>query len=88
MLLMIATINPPGQLVANSFQKPNTLELDQLDAKIIFPNSQLVLRSNGLKPGIQCTEKILCSPFDFKGNHRIIGYNDGPYVQIMGRYRE
>ena len=62
-------------------------EPQQVDRKILFPDSQGHIFAHDFSPRIKRAYNIFRPAFHFEGNNMIVGNNDGSHVQVVRCYR-
>ena len=69
--------------MSQRLQKIMLIQPDESQAEIFFVHRQLHLVGDRGHPGIQCTQKLVGTPFHFEGNDRAVGNDNGPYIEIV-----
>ena len=73
----------PGEFAAQCLQEIVFVQPDEVDAKSLFPDSQLHFFCHDLTPAVECAEKTVRTSFEFKGDDGIVGHHNRPDVQVM-----
>ena len=81
--LLISGIQTPGQLVSQGLQEIVFVEPYQADGKLLAAYGELDLFIHDLFSGIQGTEELVRTAFDFKGDDFFVWHDDRSYIEVM-----
>src|SRR5687767_3277207 len=83
----VTPIKTPGKLIMQHLQEIIFSETNQVEKKGFLLYSQLDIFTHDLPAAVKCTDYLVGTAFYLKRNDIIIGYKDGPDIQIMRRNR-